>query len=316
MWVLLTLLTAVCTALRDAASKQATRWVHPVVVGFWLALIPAVALGVVVLVAGVGPHSLKALGQNGFVPALIVSGTINAVATPLIVWALGRSDLSLVAPLTSLTPLFMLVTGALILGERPSPAGGIGVSVIVVGAYLLNLSDRRISMTGPLLALFRDPGARAMLLVAFLYSISAAYDKVGVEASSPVFWAAAIQATVALALAPLAARTLWRDARRQDTDPIRPAAEAPANRGTGRLSNRHLGPGTAIALAGGVMAIGLVAQNTALTLTLAAYVIAVKRTSTLFGVLFGHVFFHEQRIRERAVGAVVMLAGFLLVTLA
>lgn len=48
---------------------------------------------------------------------------------------------------------------------------------------------------------------------------------------------------------------------------------------------------------------------------LAAYVIAVKRTSVLFAVLFGRMLFGEPSSETRLLGAAVMLAGLLLITL-
>lgn len=291
MWIALTLLTAVCTALKDVAAKHAVRGVDPVLVAVGVTGVPGVVLGAIVLAGG------PAMPGPEFALALAVSGGINAAATPMIMVALKRSDLSLVAPVTSLTPLFMLATGAVVLGEFPGPAGLVGVAVIVAGAYLLSVSEVRAGPLAPLRALLRDPGARAMLVVAFLYSISAAYDKVGTRASSPLLWAAAIHAVTALALAPLA---VWRHRRREAAV----ASDATIRRAM-----------PAILLAGVLTAIGAAAQMTALMLTLAAYVIAVKRTSTLFGVLLGRSVFREERTGERLLGAAVMLAGFLLVTL-
>lgn len=285
MWIALALLTAVCTALRDVASKHATARADPVVIALGMAAVPAVALGAAAAVQG-----MPAPGP-GFWPALVWSGGINAIATPLIVLALKRSDLSLVAPVTSLTPLFMIGTGAVVLGEVPGPVGIAGVSVIVAGAYLLSVSEVHAGVLEPFRVLVRDPGARVMLVVAFLYSISAAYDKVGTVASSPLLWGAAIHAVTAAALLPLA---LWRRRR------------APGSRGAA----------PAILAAGVFTAIGAAAQMTALLLTLAAFVIAVKRTSTLFGVLLGHSLFREARVTQRLLGAAVMLAGFVVVTLA
>jgi uncharacterized membrane protein len=303
MWVILALLAALGTALRDVASKRAVRHADPMVVALGIAAVPAVVLGAVVLATG------PAAPGPDFWMALVISGGINVVTTPLVVVALQRSDLSLVAPLTSLTPVFMLGTGVVVLGELPGPTGMAGVATIVAGAYLLALPGRagRAGVAGvaggtlaPFRALLADPGARAMLLVAFLYSISATYDKVGVQASSPLFWAAAVHALVAVALAPLAARRL---------------GDASPAGGVSAASGGARGPVPAILLAGGLATVIAAAQMTALLLTLAAYVIAVKRTSTLFGVVLGRSLFGEGSTRERLLGAAVMLAGFLMVTL-
>jgi drug/metabolite transporter (DMT)-like permease len=292
VWIVLALAAAVCTALRDVASKHAGRRAGAATVGLGVAAVPAVLLGIIVLAGR------PAAPGEGFWTALLISGGINAIATPLIVVALQRSDLSLVAPLTSLTPLFMLLTGAIVLGERPGPWGALGVGTIVIGAWFLALPARRQSALDPFRALLRDPGARAMLLVAFLYSISATYDKVGTQASSPLFWAAAINLVVTLVLG-----TLVLGARLRTRDrPQAPTADA--------VSALPI-----ILLAGLLAAIMAAAQMTALLLTLAAYVIAVKRISTLFGVLLGHSVFHERHVRQRLVGALVMLAGFSLLVL-
>ena len=322
MWIFLAILTAVGTAVRDAASKHATRALDPIVVGCGISAVPAVLLsGWVVGRATLEQGFIAALTPGpGFLPALAISGGINAVTTPLIVWALKRSDLSLMAPLTSLTPLFMIPVALVVLGEAPSVAGGVGVAVIVVGAYLLNVSDRDAGPMAPLAALARDPGARAMLLVAFLYSISGTYDKVGTQASSPLAWAAAVQGVVALILAPLAIRR-WRKRRvaRRDTGQgngqAAPVSRDPADGAASAALGWLPGPGTAVLVAGVVTAIAAAAQMTAITLTLVAYVIAVKRTSTLFSVLLGHSLFREEGIGERLLGAAVMVAGFVLVTL-
>lgn len=306
MWIALALLTAACTALRDVASKRAVRTADPVAVALGVAGVPAITLGIVALATGSGRPG------GEFWLALLVSGAVNAVATPLVVLALRRSDLSLVAPVTSLTPLFMIGTGAVVLGEVPGGTGMVGVTVIVVGAYLLSISDRSAGALAPITALVRDPGARLMLLVAFLYSISATYDKVGTRASDPLAWAASIHAVTALALVPVLA---WRGRRNGAGSLLgrnRPRSSDLAPRPAGLQMLR--GPVPAILLAGAFTAIGAAAQMTALMLTLAAYVIAVKRTSTLFSVVLGGSIFREERVGERLLGAVVMLVGFVLVT--
>jgi drug/metabolite transporter (DMT)-like permease len=45
----------------------------------------------------------------------------------------------------------------------------------------------------------------------------------------------------------------------------------------------------------------------------AAYMIAVKRLSLLFGVLYGAWWFGEENIRERLAGAAIMIAGVFLI---
>jgi uncharacterized membrane protein len=51
----------------------------------------------------------------------------------------------------------------------------------------------------------------------------------------------------------------------------------------------------------------------AIKLTKVAYMISVKRTSLLIGVLYGYFLFREENIRGRFLGALLMFAGFVLV---
>ena len=46
-----------------------------------------------------------------------------------------------------------------------------------------------------------------------------------------------------------------------------------------------------------------------------AYVIAIKRTSVCFGVIWGHLIFHEKGVKERLTGAIVMVLGVVLIIL-
>jgi len=47
-----------------------------------------------------------------------------------------------------------------------------------------------------------------------------------------------------------------------------------------------------------------------------AYVIPVKRLSIVFGVIFGHFIFKEKHIKERFIGAAIMLIGIFLIAMA
>jgi drug/metabolite transporter (DMT)-like permease len=288
VWILLSLVAALGATGRESLVKSVMRDGDEVPVAFIIAAGCAALLLPAGLLAGGRVH-----GED-FWWALLVSGGINAIAAVMVARAVHLSDLSLVSPLQSTTPLFMIVTGAVLLGEMPDATGMAGIAVVVAGAWLLNLRDRRAALLDPFRALGRDPGARLFLGVAALFSISAAVDKVGVLASAPLLWAGAVNAFVVLALGARLAATDRAGLLR------RCLAAAPAR----------------LAGAAAIMSIGLAAQMMALPLTLAAYVIAVKRSSALFSVLAGRVLFGEPAFMRRLAGAAVMLAGFILLTLA
>jgi len=93
----------------------------------------AAVLPLALLHAVTAPHGYEA----SFSIRLAVSLLGNLVAFYGYVRALEASEVSLVSPLLSLSPLFMLLTSWMILSEVPDGQGVVGVLVIVGGTYLL-----------------------------------------------------------------------------------------------------------------------------------------------------------------------------------
>ncbi|MEX2528830.1 MAG: EamA family transporter [Gemmatimonadota bacterium] len=292
MWILLSLLAAILWSGREGVMKGAGGVAGPLLLTVGLAGVTFLLLAPVALLQGEGVHG------PGFWPALVVSASVNSICTLLIARSVVISDLSLVAPLQSFTPVFMLLWAPWALQEVPSVGGVLGVLVVVAGAYLLAAPSAGGGWMAPLRALWEDGGARLMLAVALLFSFSATADKVGVLASGPLLWGAAMHGGMVAILGPFAA---WRWLKLRRT----PAGSAGV-RGA---------PVPWILAAGVLNGVMMGVQMTAYTLSLAAYVIAVKRSSILFSILLGRVFFHEMTAGKRLPGAVLMLVGFLLLTL-
>lgn len=217
---------------------------------------------------------------------------LNMVAVTLYMRAIKASDLSLTLAMLTFTPLFMLVTSPVILGEFPDRLGGLGMILIIAGAYLLHLGpfqNRRL--LDPFRALWNVPGSRIMLLVAFIWSFTANLDKIGVTNSSPAFWLFSFFLVMSLGLTPV---VLLRSHR-----PLR----------------QLRGNVQALVLVGLFGSLALVLQMWAITLTLAAYVVSIKRMSVVFGVLFGYFVFGEKGLNRRLVCAALMVAGVALIAM-
>jgi uncharacterized membrane protein len=278
-WFWLSLVTALTQAIKDACLKRCLDRmdVGAVMEGYLLA-------AAVFLWFGSALAGTPALGP-GFWPLLAFGGLLGAVTFFLYGRALSAGDLSLTLPMLAFTPLFLLVTSPLTLGEFPELPGLAGMLLVVAGSYVLNLRERRKGFWGPIKALWTNRGSRLMLVVAVIWSVGANFDKVGLRASSPLFWIAAVYTASALGLLPgLSGR--WRTV-------------------AGQLA---VGPGLLL-WAGLLEAVGVACQMQALTLTLVPYVIAVKRLSIVFGVLLGALLFREPDIVHRLPGALVMVVG-------
>jgi drug/metabolite transporter (DMT)-like permease len=285
MWLILAILSAFFEAVKDVVSKHNLKANDEYVVTWSLTFFTAAFLTPLLFIIEIPP-----LNQQFWI-ALLIGGIMNAVIALLYIKAIKLSDLSLAVPLVALTPLFMLLTSPLIVGEYPNFFDGIGVFLIVMGSYLLNIKEKSQGYLAPFKALLHQPGSKLMLLVAFLWSITTNFDKIGVQNSSPIFWVFALLTTMSVLLLPVLLH--------KTSNPKRQIIQyLPMLMATGFFN-----------------ALSVIFQMQALTMTLVVQVIALKRTSVLMGVLFGHFIFKEKDIQERFLGAAIMMGGVLFITL-
>ncbi|MEL6813304.1 MAG: DMT family transporter [Cyanobacteria bacterium J06598_3] len=134
MWLFFASLTAFFEACKDATGKQSLKNLDEYSVLFSFMFVGAMLMLPVLLLT----EGLPTL-QPGFFPALLIGGGLNILAFTLYVRAIKIADLSLTVPLVTLTPLFLLGTSPLIVQEWPTWADGIGVLLLVIGSYVLNL---------------------------------------------------------------------------------------------------------------------------------------------------------------------------------
>jgi uncharacterized membrane protein len=284
-WLFFAGLTAFFDSLKVVFGKHSLGTTDIYVTGWawrffaFLALLPALAF-----------VPFPALSAN-FWWAILISGGINLLVTPLYMRAIQMDDLSLVMPMITFTPLFLLITSPIVVGEFPSWPGLMGMVLIVLGAYGLNIGEFNKGWLQPLKALVARRGPRLMLLVAFLWSISANFDKIGMQASSPLIYSIGVLAFLTVGLTPFALR--------QSRNPVQ------AVRG-------NYGPLMLLGISSGLV---LLTQMFAMELTLVAYVIAIKRTSAALSVLWGALFFKEPNLQTRLPAVVIMLMGVILITI-
>lgn len=285
IWLLLAILTALWESLKDVFSKKSLQNVNEYIVSWSLVLFTVIFLSPIIFLDEI-PH-LNAT----YWYALIVDGSLNVLAVILYMKALKASDISITVPMITFTPLFLLITSPLIVREFPTVGGLIGILLIVTGSYVLNIKERSRGYFAPFQALVREKGPRLMLIVAFIWSISSNFDKIGVQNSSPIFWAFSVISFVTIGVFPV----VWFKAR----DHLR---EIPQNL-------KSLIP------MGLFLSLALSCQMVALQMTLVAYVISIKRTSALLGVLWGYLIFKEKGIKERLGGAIIMIIGVFFIAL-
>lgn len=226
-----------------------------------------------------------------FWPVIAGSGAISVTATVLYMKAFKLSDASLMSPLKSLSPMLLLITSPIMVGEFPSPLGLVGVMTILVGVYTLNITERSAGWMEPFKALITEPGAKFMAAVLILYSISANLDKIGTEASNPLFYTLMLHVLAVAGLTPLMVIKTddWATEVRENAKYIAP-----------------------IGMFNGLAS---VVYMFALTYTLVIYVSALKRMTALTTVIGATLLLSEGGLRERLPGACIIICGVILITL-
>lgn len=283
MWIPFAIVTALAFGASSSYAKALSGRAHVTVVT-WAMITLSLPWTLLVLLRDGMPD----VGSGFFAPAAI-SVALNMIAVTLQVKALSVSPLSLTVPFLAFTPVFMIATGWAVLDEVPDARGVAGILLIAIGAYSINLEKLRGGVLGPIRAIASEPGSRLMLVVALLWSVSAAFDKRAVVESSPAFYASFFSVAFGALYAPA---LLWGVRRKRP-----PGGTVPR-----------------LFLLGGIAAAMIICQFAAIQLTLASYVIALKRSGMLVSVVLGRLFFQERMLAVRLVGAALMTAGVVLLS--
>ena len=283
LWIPLALASAFFLATADALTKRALS-INDVYFVAWLRLLFSLPLLMACLFFIPVPHL-----DNTFYITVLTALPLEICALILYTKALKVSPLSLSLPFLSLTPVFLIIIPYLVLGESLSLPGALGVLCIAAGGYTLNINKFSEGILGPFAAIRKEKGALMMIVVAFLYSFTSALGKKAIEHSAPVFFGIIYYIIMFVLFTPIA---LFKSRRHLKKDAI----------------------GSTI-LPGMLDSIMNVTHMTAMSLTKVAYMISVKRLSLLIGVFYGYLFFKESGIKERLLGTLLMLTGFVIIVL-
>lgn len=285
LWFILSLLTALSVATHDAWIKRYFSHLSSYEMAAYPFLYSLPPIAATLAFTPVPPL------DAAFWWCFVISLPLNAVSFLIYMRAIKLSPLSLTIPYLAFTPAFMILTGFLFLGEMPSYQGMAGILIICVGGYILNIDPKRWTLWAPLKAVFREAGSRHMLIVSFLYSFGAVIGKKGILHSSPLFFNLSFFVVFNLSLLLILRLT-----------------------GRIRLSTFRESPFRGAA-AGLLFFFHALFHGLAISLTQAAYMISVKRLSILLSILYGKFVFREVNIALRFNGALLMVAGTILISL-
>ncbi len=285
-WFIFALLGAFFSATSAMVVKKGLKKTEPLVLLTWISIITGVFLMVASLVKGI-----PSIGE-GFYLSLAILVVLNILANVLYYKSLKVTDLSLAMPMLSFTPIFLILTSFLILGEFPSTVGIVGIVVIVIGSYILNSKKGDSKILDPIKYIFKHKGTFYMLVVAFIFSLTGNYVKIVTENSDYLFGVALVLLVSGFVLLIFSF--------------FNPKS---------RITNIKKGAFWDVVFASVASGLALALVNIALGMQIVPYVISIKRMSIVFAVIYGDILFREKNFSRRIIGALIMLVGVLMIVL-
>lgn len=288
LWVVLSLISAFTLATSDALTKKTLISSNEYIVA-WFRLVFSLPLLFVIFLFIPVPEL-----DRDFYIAFLLALPLEILSIVMYIKALRISPLSLTLPFLALTPVFLIFISYLILGEKVSLLGGIGILLIASGSYTLNIRTIRKGIFEPFKAIMKEKGSILMIGVALIYSVTSSLGKMAIEHSSPLFFGTTYFIAVTTIFAPIA---FWMG--RSDLKSF--------------ISGRQF---KGLFLPGLFYGIMIASHMIAMSLAKVAYMISVKRISLIISVIYGYLFFREEDIKERLFGATLMFIGFVMVVTA
>lgn len=208
--------------------------------------------------------------------------------------AYARGDLSIVYPVArGIAPVLVPVTAAVLLGERLSATGGLGVAAVALGVYIVHLPGLTARDLFVPLTRLRAVPTRYAAVTGVLTTIYSLVDKWNIgDGAPPVPYAYFTIPVAALLLTPV----VLRRPRRAMTE--------------WRESGWRI-PAVALLMTSGYLLILLALQSTQVS-----YVAPSRELGIVFGTILGSVVLREGAAPQRVAGSGVIVLGVALLSLA
>lgn len=286
-WLWLTLMSAFAMANADAATKRYFSDSN-----VWETAIVRFALGGV-LVLPWAALRVEVPTDAGFWTWMAVLIPLDIAGVHLDIRAIVSAPLSHTLPYLAFAPVFTALTNWWLLGEGVSPRGLLGVLVVSLGAYLLNLDPRdwRDDKLAPLRFIVTERGPRLMLGVAAIFSVTASLGKGALLYMPALDFGLLYSVVLALATALVVSVARGRQAF--------------------AIVARRPWPSLLVSISMITMALS---HFIAVERVAVAYMISVKRMSLLFGLVYGALLFGERPLGRNLLAAVIMVLGVVLLT--
>ena len=230
--------------------------------------------------------------NNTFIFSVIISSAINLIAGIASYRAIRISEVSLIAPIAAFNPIFTTLISYFTLKEIIQINDLTGILMVCIGAYFLQISKQSKGLFEPLKSLFKNTGVKLALLAYLLWAITPTFQKVAInntQPAVPLFASFAGMIVTILFLSPFVLKF-------------------------SKFSKLKLKNNLNLLIIGAILAaVGQMFAFTAFNLTSLGLATAVFKLDMLFTIFFVWLFFKEKNIKDKFVGALIMLVGTFLI---
>lgn len=287
MWIFWALLSAVLVASRRPFEKKIIKEMHHFTYGLVVQALSLPPLALLLLFNDVFINPLV-LGLEFWLPVIFVSVCFYPLNAFLYKVVMKDGELSKVLPLQSLMPICALGLAWITIGEAPTVIAACGVLLTIAGVYALGLKGRNLHH--PLQPFRENASSRAMIVNVVLVAIVSIFDKIAIQASSPLFYgfSSSVGAAVVLLISMIVTR---QKMDREVKQKMRRLALI-----SGLQSSTYMT--YLIAAASGPI----------------AYVSALRSSNILMGSILGILIFRERITKPKILSMCLIILGAVLLT--
>lgn len=278
MWYIYALIAAVFQWTEAIFSKRLVQHITPLQMWRGVSVIEFFIILIITVVTG----QWMTWWSYVFFQATIIVAVAMVFIRRWMSSAFQKSDIGIVVPMMSFIPVFSAILWIFILWEIPSIIGVWGISLVVVGSFLLQF-DKRYTWQKILLAPFTDPWARIMIWVSLLWAIASVYAKIAIHEMNVymymvwMWWIAAILMSI-----PIIRKKEWKMKLIYRRDQVIIAFLKAWWRLTMLMSYMLL---------------------------YVAYTLSIKRLSAVLAVILWYIFLKEEQFKEKLWWSLCMLSG-------
>ncbi|MBI4168064.1 MAG: EamA family transporter [Candidatus Aenigmarchaeota archaeon] len=221
---------------------------------------------------------------------LFVGSIFGTFGFLLVMKGMKKLPISIVSPMKNFDPAILAVLAFFVLGEKFTIRQIIGVTMIVIGAYSIEVKNH--DLTNPLKTFFFSNKSKLylfILLSGILYGFSSIIDKVVLSAINPLQYILIAHAFIAFNFSVLTVIANKPDLKRISSD---------------------IGKSAKWVLAASLLTVSYrLLQAIAVSMANVSLVIPVRHLSVLFTTTIGGKLFHEKHLLHRTISALIMLVG-------